>query len=63
MEVLCACDELYLPHAATMLCSLLEHNSVSRVHFFYSTIKSVELEKLKFFSNEIWKQIVMCMKW
>ena len=23
MEVLCACDERYLPHLATMLCSLL----------------------------------------
>jgi lipopolysaccharide biosynthesis glycosyltransferase len=47
MEVLCACDERYLPHAATMLCSLLEHNSVSRIHFFYSTIRNGELEKLK----------------
>jgi lipopolysaccharide biosynthesis glycosyltransferase len=47
MEVLTACDERYLPHAATMLCSLLEHNSVSRIHFFYSSIASHELEKLK----------------
>ena len=34
MEVLCACDERYLPHAATMLCSLLEHNNVIRIHLF-----------------------------
>lgn len=47
MEVLCACDERYLPHAATMLCSLLEHNSVLRIHFFYSTIASRELARLR----------------
>jgi lipopolysaccharide biosynthesis glycosyltransferase len=47
MEVLCACDERYLPHAATMLCSLLEHNSVSRVHFFYSAIDIHHLAKLR----------------
>lgn len=47
IEVLCACDERYLPHAATMLCSLLEHNSVSKIHLFYSSISSDELAKLK----------------
>lgn len=47
IEVLCACDDRYLPHAATMLCSLLEHNSVSRIHLFYSSIASRELAKLK----------------
>lgn len=48
MEVLCACDERYLPHAATTICSLLEHNSnVSRIHFFYSSIARSELTKLE----------------
>jgi lipopolysaccharide biosynthesis glycosyltransferase len=47
MEVLCACDERYLPHAATMLCSLLEHNSVSRIHLFHSSVASRELARLK----------------
>jgi lipopolysaccharide biosynthesis glycosyltransferase len=47
IEVLCGCDGRYLPHAATMLCSLLENNSVSRIHFFYSSIDSGELAKLK----------------
>ena len=47
MEVLCACDERYLPHAATMLCSLLAHNSATRIHFFHSAIGSRELAKLK----------------
>ena len=47
IEVLCASDERYLPHAATMLCSLLEHNSVFRVHYFYSSASSGELAKLK----------------
>jgi lipopolysaccharide biosynthesis glycosyltransferase len=49
MEVLCACDKRYLPHAATMLCSLLEHNTVSRIHLFYSAISSYELTRLKRF--------------
>ena len=35
MEVLCACDDRYLPHTATMLCSLLENNYVSRVHLLH----------------------------
>jgi lipopolysaccharide biosynthesis glycosyltransferase len=49
VEVLCACDELYLPHSATMLCSLLEHNDVSRIHLFYSSVPKQELEKLESF--------------
>lgn len=47
IEVLCACDERYLPHAATMLCSLLAHNNGIRIHFFYSSIARRELAKLK----------------
>src|SRR5271166_3713344 len=47
IEVLCACDKRYLPHAATMLCSLLEHNNVFRIHFFYSSIPSFELAKIR----------------
>ena len=48
MEVLCSCDEPYLPHTATMLCSLLEHNNtVSRIHLFYKAISHRELAKLQ----------------
>jgi lipopolysaccharide biosynthesis glycosyltransferase len=47
IEVLCGCDGSYLEHAATMLCSLLEHNSVYRIHLFYSSIASSELAKLR----------------
>jgi lipopolysaccharide biosynthesis glycosyltransferase len=47
MEILCASDNLFLPHTATMIFSLLEHNSVARVHLFYSSIASHELAKLK----------------
>ena len=47
MEILCATDERYLPHAATMLCSLLEHNSVPRIHLFHSSIFSRDLAKLR----------------
>jgi lipopolysaccharide biosynthesis glycosyltransferase len=49
VEVLCACDELYLPHAGAMLCSLLEHDSVSRIHLFYSSVAKQELAKLESF--------------
>lgn len=46
LEVLCACDDRYVPHAGTMLCSLLEHNKIHRVHLFYSSIRGSELAKL-----------------
>jgi lipopolysaccharide biosynthesis glycosyltransferase len=46
IQVLCSCDEPYLPHTATMLCSLLEHNDVSRIHLFYISIAGEELAKL-----------------
>ena len=48
MEVLCASDDRYLPHLATMLCWLLEHNGSCRIHFFYSSVSNGELAKLKF---------------
>jgi lipopolysaccharide biosynthesis glycosyltransferase len=35
IEILCAFDERFVPHAATMLCSLLENNRVFRVHIFH----------------------------
>jgi lipopolysaccharide biosynthesis glycosyltransferase len=46
MEVLCACDLSYVPHTATMLCSLLEHNGSVRVHLFYDTATRETLPKL-----------------
>ena len=49
MEVLCAFDERYLHHTATMLCSLLEHNTVSRIHLFYNSVDNEELAKLESF--------------
>jgi lipopolysaccharide biosynthesis glycosyltransferase len=58
MEVLCACDERYLPHASTMLCSLLEHNSVPRIHFFCSSVPDYELEKLKSFVTRYQAEII-----
>ena len=54
MEVLSALDERYLHHTATMLCSLLEHNTVSRIHLFYSSVDNQELAKLESFVAEIW---------
>ena len=47
MEVLCSCDEPYLPHTATMLRSLLQHNKVSRINLFHNPIPSGELAKLR----------------
>jgi lipopolysaccharide biosynthesis glycosyltransferase len=58
MEVLCASDERYLPHAATMLCSLLEHNRVFRIHYFYSSIPDKELAKLRSFVSKCGSELV-----
>jgi len=46
MDVLCSCDEPYLPHAATTLCSLLEHNGAARIHLFHHSIPAEGLSKL-----------------
>jgi lipopolysaccharide biosynthesis glycosyltransferase len=59
MEVLCACDERYLPHVATMLCSLLEHNGGCRIHLFYSTIAGTELAKLKSLVSRYESEIIL----
>ena len=47
MDVLCACDRRFLPHTATMLCSLLEHNPGSQIHLFHGPAMGNGLEKLK----------------
>jgi lipopolysaccharide biosynthesis glycosyltransferase len=47
MEVLCGFDERFVPHAATMLCSLLENNLVSRVHILHSAFVGQDSERLK----------------
>lgn len=52
MEILCACDERYLPHTATMLCSLLENNRVYRIHLFYDESATNNLPTLKAFVEE-----------
>jgi lipopolysaccharide biosynthesis glycosyltransferase len=49
MEILCACDRVFLPHTATMLCSLLENNRVSKIHLFQNLIEERELTKLQSF--------------
>jgi lipopolysaccharide biosynthesis glycosyltransferase len=46
MEILCACDARFLPHTATMLCSLLENNTGSQVHLLYSSLGCRDLKKL-----------------
>jgi len=58
MEVLCACDKRYLPHAATMLYSLLEHNNVSRIHFLYSSITNEHLLKLKKMAKNLGGELI-----
>src|SRR5690242_20476201 len=49
MDVLCACDERYVPHTATMLCSLLEANAGTRIHLLHSAAAGNEILKLKTF--------------
>jgi lipopolysaccharide biosynthesis glycosyltransferase len=46
MEVLCTFDEHFVPHSATMLCSLLEHNLVSKIHLLYSCVSKNDIETL-----------------
>jgi len=57
MEILCACDQQYIPHTATMLCSLLEHNTDCRIHLFHNSIANCELAKLKFFVEKCTSEI------
>lgn len=47
LEILCGCDGSYFPHAAAMLCSLVEHNQDCRIHLFYSSVRRNDLVKLK----------------
>ena len=46
--MLCACDDWYLPHMATMLCSLVQHNAAVRIHLLHSKVNSRELAKIKY---------------
>jgi lipopolysaccharide biosynthesis glycosyltransferase len=47
MEVACACDDSYLPHAATMLCSLLENTpGPIRIHFLHGQINWMKILQL-----------------
>ena len=52
IEVICACDRKYLPHTATMLCSLLENNPISRIHLLYDGIPQSSLFKLRRFVSK-----------
>jgi|WetSurMetagenome_2_1015567.scaffolds.fasta_scaffold11041_1 lipopolysaccharide biosynthesis glycosyltransferase len=53
MCVVIACDESYLPHAATMLCSLLENNIVSiKIFLLHDGIKNKKLRLLEQFINK-----------
>jgi lipopolysaccharide biosynthesis glycosyltransferase len=58
IQVLCACDEKYLPHVATMLRSLLEHNGDCRIHFFHGSIGERELAKLRSLVERYGSEIV-----
>jgi lipopolysaccharide biosynthesis glycosyltransferase len=58
IEVLCACDHRYLPHTATMLGSLLQHNSFARIHLFHGKVDQRQLAKLNFVSTRYKSQII-----
>ena len=50
LNVACVADEYYIPHCATMLASLLEHNPASKIHFLHAPNTDGEmLAKLKRF--------------
>jgi lipopolysaccharide biosynthesis glycosyltransferase len=53
MDVVTACDETYLPHAATMLCSLLVNNTgLTKIHLLHNGIRKGELKLLEKFLNK-----------
>jgi lipopolysaccharide biosynthesis glycosyltransferase len=49
MEILCTCDDRFVPHTSTMLCSLLEHNRGCGIHIIHSADASLGLLKCKSF--------------
>ncbi|MBV8361747.1 MAG: glycosyltransferase family 8 protein [Deltaproteobacteria bacterium] len=59
MEILCACDKVYVAHTATMLCSLLEHNPGSRIHMFHGADLSSELNTLTLFLSSYHSNILL----
>lgn len=59
MDVLCACDERYVPHTATMLCSLLEFNANSKIHILHDSAAGSELLKLKSFAQENGSEVTL----
>jgi len=53
LEVVCACDDAYLPHTATMLSSLLAHNQ-ARIHLLHgAAVSETALQEL---SNHVSKR-------
>lgn len=60
MEVLCASDERFLPHTATMLCSLLNHNRICRIHLFYGSDATRGLPILKAFVENKYETQLLC---
>ena len=60
MEILCASDERFLPHTATMLCSLLDHNRACRIHLFHSSGTVNGLSILKAFVENEYETQLLC---
>ena len=47
MHIVCACDEKYVPHTATMLCSVLSHTkTVEAIHLIHNGIQHSVLARL-----------------
>jgi lipopolysaccharide biosynthesis glycosyltransferase len=59
MEVLCACDKRYVPHTATMLCSLINHNNGCRIHILHCDDAREALLKLRTFVEGMGSQAVL----
>jgi lipopolysaccharide biosynthesis glycosyltransferase len=50
MDIVTSCDESFLPHAATMLCSLLENNTAQiRIHLIHDGILKQKIRRLRQF--------------
>ncbi|MEL7006973.1 MAG: hypothetical protein AAFN93_30315, partial [Bacteroidota bacterium] len=53
MHIVCACDEKYLPHTATMLCSALTHTTtINEIHLIHNGLKRSSLKLIRTFVSE-----------
>jgi lipopolysaccharide biosynthesis glycosyltransferase len=61
MNIVCACDEKFFFHTATMLCSLLENNRVEKIFLLHGKIQSSLLDELSLFIESYNTEFSSCL--